>query len=703
MGRKPNTLIGEYFTRGAKLDDSSNRYQHTCRTCGEVFPKGRTDSLIKHLISKCTALSLDERRRVILRAHNLGTPPHGGQQTSPSSASDALNTSLPFSPSRQFDRLNVLAEASRQVGGTKSLPGYTSATIEKDVVDPALELEDFLTGASVSNLNDSVETTISAPSAGLYVNYLQQYSQSQSTDLPTIAASANSLAHDAEEVPTLSTEHAAQTLEAYPHGSSEDTFFASNAVRWNDTAKPPAKARKKVGRVAKKPKVPEVPKEAEVRKDDSTFFPIQRSLPPLAPSAPHMSDQELITSPFDPSAAANTSQKSKARGKFSTERRKQVQQLRRLGACIRCRILKKPCSGDDPCHTCRSIEGPRLWKEPCTRARLADEFTLYAAGPHSVLAYQKVSNAKERAQFSSEAVTKIQVFHFDDLDGRLQLNAIRGTVLAKDCQPPAPQLLLIAGEAENLPAKVEQDIQNASSRVVAREQSTVMRATLEMAQRLAETDSSGLLSKSVDLWVATQLLVDKSLPWNITAHLSVGPTPSEVTISDSNSPLSYTLLSHQLQGAVEKRASYLCKSIMTELEQRVIQRYKSDKFETFLVAFVLLNCIERITWLFKTQESNSEVADWPLERPAAEYGEQGERFSGILHMLLRVRGLPPKAVHRSSDDVLVPVEKTDENANNWYGDIRVTKSFLERCEADVFDASDLRSLDGKFFSNVFRS
>ena len=245
MGRKPNTLIGEYFTRGAKLEDSSNRYQHTCRTCGEVFPKGRTDSLIKHLISKCTALSLDERRSVILRAHNLGTPPDGRQQTLPSSAGDTLNTNLPFSPSRQFDRLNVLAEASRQVGGTKSLPGYTSATIEKDVVDPALELEDFLNSASVNTLNGSVETTTSAPSAGLFVNYFQHYSQSQSTDLPTIAASANSLAHEVEEAPTLSTEHASQTLEHYPHGSSEDTFFASNAVRWEGHCKAASQSWKK--------------------------------------------------------------------------------------------------------------------------------------------------------------------------------------------------------------------------------------------------------------------------------------------------------------------------------------------------------------------------------------------------------------------------------------------------------------------------
>lgn len=35
MGRKPNQLVLEFFERGAKLEDSSNRYQHTCKSCGE--------------------------------------------------------------------------------------------------------------------------------------------------------------------------------------------------------------------------------------------------------------------------------------------------------------------------------------------------------------------------------------------------------------------------------------------------------------------------------------------------------------------------------------------------------------------------------------------------------------------------------------------------------------------------------------------
>lgn len=86
----------------------------------------------------------------------------------------------------------------------------------------------------------------------------------------------------------------------------------------------------------------------------------------------------------------------KVRGRFTDSRREEVQKVRKMGACIRCRMLRKPvssfldqstfeanvcqCSGDSPCNTCAGIESARLWKLPCTRARIADELQLYSAG-----------------------------------------------------------------------------------------------------------------------------------------------------------------------------------------------------------------------------------------------------------------------------------------------------------------------------------
>ena len=140
MGRKPHPIILQYFDRGSKLEDASNRYQHACKQCGEQFPKGRIDSLITHLTKKCSAITLDERREVLLRLHNV---PSADPQAGSTMLQNGGNVNLPFSPSRQFDRLNVLAEASRQVGATNdpSRSGVYTTPANGDglALDPALQ------------------------------------------------------------------------------------------------------------------------------------------------------------------------------------------------------------------------------------------------------------------------------------------------------------------------------------------------------------------------------------------------------------------------------------------------------------------------------------------------------------------------------------------------------------------------------------
>lgn len=170
MGRKPNQLILEFFVRGQKLEDASNRYQHTCKACGEMFPKGRIDSLTNHLVKKCQAIPLRDRQRVLLRLHELPDLTDSDQNKDPNLAAAAKGKSgdLPFTTTRQnFDGLNVLAEASRQVGAsdqTKRGPGYPqSVTVggKTVVVDPALEAEGFQGQASQSEQTE--ETGVKAP------------------------------------------------------------------------------------------------------------------------------------------------------------------------------------------------------------------------------------------------------------------------------------------------------------------------------------------------------------------------------------------------------------------------------------------------------------------------------------------------------------------------------------------------------------
>lgn len=103
---------------------------------------------------------------------------------------------------------------------------------------------------------------------------------------------------------------------------------------------------------------------------------------------------------------------------------------------------------------------------------------------------------------------------------------------------------------------------------------------------------------------------------------------------------SYALLCSQLRAATEKRASQLSKTVMNDLERRLLQRQQSGWFETFLVAMILLNCVERTCWLFRSWEDEAFV-----QRVSTFYllcMQKANRTSG--HLINALRTMPTKAI-----------------------------------------------------------
>lgn len=62
-----------------------------------------------------------------------------------------------------------------------------------------------------------------------------------------------------------------------------------------------------------------------------------------------------------------------------------------------------------------------------------------------------------------------------------------------------------------------------------------------------------------------------------------------------------------------------------------------------------------------------------MDKRPPYYASQGDRFSDILHMLLKMRSLPPKATPRPDTGVLKAVDLSDENAARWFDMIKVTR------------------------------
>ncbi|GLI74456.1 hypothetical protein PoHVEF18_002698 [Penicillium ochrochloron] len=699
MGRKPNQLILEFFTRGPKLEDSSNRYQHTCKACGEKFPKGRIDSLTNHLVKKCQAIPLRDRQRVLLRLHELPDLTEGETNKDPNAPAGKKGDGS-FGNRPNFDGLNVLAEASRQVGAsdhTKRGPAYTQSVTSGGktvVVDPALEAE-FTVQSDVKEEDENAQ------------------GNAQSSGTPTIPA-----------LPSHTSDHPTSMSPPLDHSMTPDS--TSNA-RQSQLSMIAASANEmvpqgltmdddgmKMGQWNQQLSTQEQLLFDSLQEHDPSLtaatqraasFPRPIAMNPNTQAKGFVNEFGNSTKPAKP----------KVRGRFSAERRREVQEVRKRGACIRCRMLKKPCSGETPCTTCASVESARLWKHPCIRTRLSEEFELYNANLHATLAFHDTNAIKSQVNFEHYA-GRIEVTHLEETMVYVTISGLQGhraSVSALDPQlqglgddqfsAPAQEIYLLDHDADDVPSKLELYIKKTAPFFFEREKSNFMKSTLQLASELGQSKKDTLLERAVELWVATHILVDNELTWKTFCNPTLPPAsmhslsqPSDegrLPIEEASDPESYALLCSQLRAATEKRAMQLSKSVINDLERRLLQRQKSGWFETFLVAVVLLNCVERTCWLFRSWDNETFAQRWPLEKRPPYFYSQSERFSDILHMLLRMRSLPPKSNVRPDNGTLKAVDGSDENAIRWFDMIQVTPYYLEERTNAIFDPQDSRSFD----------
>jgi len=342
MGRRPNQVILQFFHRGNRLDDKSNRYKHTCKACGEDFPKGRLERLTSHLEHECQAISCQDRRRALFLLRDATTllkPGNGdaqGHQVFGQGFHDmAANTGLGME--RKLSGLEALAEASRQIeyphgreevditqeafldhtsGGTCSnallLNGTASATnqpgkLRKRGLNVCLYItkpDNFL--AAISSLSmDARFLSAQAPMAHLTPPF-------------SYAMDAPSLTTTAQDPSTLSLIAAsASDLEALLPGLNQH-ISPNNDIQPNSVLNVRGLAQ-----------------------------PARFERIPLAETSVHSASQPHSIAPSTNDGITNPSngiakmRKQKIRQKFSDSRRLEVQGIRKKGACIRCRMLRK--------------------------------------------------------------------------------------------------------------------------------------------------------------------------------------------------------------------------------------------------------------------------------------------------------------------------------------------------------------------------
>lgn len=360
-----------------------------------------------------------------------------------------------------------------------------------------------------------------------------------------------------------------------------------------------------------------------------------------------------------------------SRARFDATRRKEVQEVREIGACIRCRILRKTCSKGSPCDTCRKVLSPRIWRSGCVRTKFSEQLNLYSAGVQIVLAQHRINSLKAAMELVNNGIV-IETTHFPETGVFISLQALEradpagsGTDVDANVETPTSSsaCIVMIDNAPELPASLEAYTRDILPELVRRETSHFMKVTLETAFHIVQETNDELLKKAIELWGLIEVL-DRERQWNIAVKSESGGSAT-MWIREDTEQDTFTTICLQLTAAAERKASNTSRVLLTGM-QRILQDSKTKvDFSMFFATLILLNCVEKSTWAFKAWEQDNLRPLWPLEKEPSNFTQQGYVIADLLRMLLGIRKALPHTSRQASDGMLI----TDEE------DIRVRNYF----------------------------
>ncbi|KAF7558829.1 hypothetical protein G7046_g5328 [Stylonectria norvegica] len=698
MGRKPNPLILEYFVRGPKLNDNSNRYPHTCKQCGENFPKGRIDSLTTHITKKCPAISDSDRMRACLELHgitNARALPERAPADAQTNGQHAAIANLP----QGWSALETLAEASRQV----DLNENNRSQSVQDGSNPANPAGDQHIG---DRFELQEQFTLENPPVS-YDSRMQQTKKASVQSSPP--------AHE------LSPEERLQAL-LPGNASSPDVSNISVAVaataRLNPSLLDPQLVTENVSSTPP-PITVETPPAAESSPSvatlhdgnisqpwgEMTYLTTTSSLPIMNgyPTLPQMNRGGIR---MDTGDGGLNGRSRHSRSRFTAARRKEVQEVRKIGACIRCRILRKNCGKGTPCETCRKVLAPRVWRTGCVRTRLHEQLDLYSAGVQVVLSQNRINLLKTQLQMVNNGTT-IEVSHFPETGKNIVLATMVALLEPSESQATARQskdafhqVIMIDQDADDIPGKVERYMRDVLLLFIEREPSKFMRITLECAnQQLAEGEDD-LLRKALELWGLVES-IDRERQWHILERpIAEGEQHRVIREAQSEHDADiYTMICMQLNAAAERKANNTSKGLLSGMHRALQDSKVKIGFKVFLTALIFLNCVEKSTWAFKAWEQDHLRPGWPLERDPGVFTQQGGNLAGLLRMLLAIRKALPQTM-RNGAGKLATAEQ-DPAVIGYFQSLDLDyDTILARQEGSQFSPADSRSLELMFCSHL---
>ena len=410
----------------------------------------------------------------------------------------------------------------------------------------------------------------------------------------------------------------------------------------------------------------------------------------------------------------------KVRGAFAPERRSAVKEVRKKGACLRCRMLKKSCDSGDPCKECAKLENARMWKGQCLRTRLGKMFDIFGSSLFMVVEHHAIEAEKSRGV--PEAMQgRLEVSYFPRSGVFMTFPYVRSAT------GPGPNQLFIDIEDESIRDKLRFEINQYGSRLLelhhesggkSLPDSEFLHETLKIAYAMS---SRMLIDHSLQLWICVTIMSSTPEQLLILQEPRLAPIFTVVDIAPSDARQKQRVYSRlvylQLRRTVERCADYHFKTVMVELEKSLIQRKQADNFETLIATIVLLRCLEQVCYLYRGLDAVvepqkpsqdgipienvlPEAKKWPLDNPPSYYWQQGERFSDLLCSMLKLRKVTPQFYIK--DGVLTAKEHEPRDAvRQWFNAVQLKSSTLAEARDKSFDVADETAWEFRWIAKIF--
>ncbi|KAL8973703.1 MAG: hypothetical protein Q9197_002054 [Variospora fuerteventurae] len=713
MGRRPNQRVLEYFDRGARLEDNSNRYEHTCKACGEHFPKGRIETLIAHIERKCPSITRHDvvpepSPAAISTSPTLHVHPYHDNALENSNSPPPEGKQLVFPVSSRRSGLEALVEAaSRQL----EHPRKATKESRNQSIDPDLDKDNPLSllSGSPQDIGEAVDYNVAYSTADRDGSHamsgsLLEYDSAQSVQpfaevkrsqdpamLSMVAASAADLQVMMMPHGIGNEQDRATTAVAQEAGSQQSMATATHSEDLG-----PAKS---IGDSTGRQRLKPVPRPL-------MDTPSAVSGPDIGSSHQTCSSEKLL-------------------------RRAQKVRVWKLD-CVRTNIHKEL----DIFHPDINVGNDSSTPEPRYPEALASQLSTHRENNGLAQGDRYCIGVKYANSDASPMPFTIQLCKQQTVDGT-EAPAIGQNANVRDAT-------LLKDSTDQIAAKLLPYMRATISHPSYEEVDSLIGRTLRRVLNSMQENSDALLAQTFDLWALTQVIISSSHDWHLVPNPSgiqkaneqkgqeepdalVLDDPADVFPTDPPhpppipTPLVPIIVTSQLRATAQHRAFTISKIILIDLERRLERKERCRGFETFLVGILFLNCVERMCWAVrKANLANKDYnnKDFPPRDPTHhDDDQQSTHFAAFLSKLYKMRGIllhvrrrRQGQQHDDDDDGEILHAAANNNptttslacrrpmAETWLAEVRLTDKIIQDRRTAAFKADDHRCFDFRFGS-----